>query len=705
MASSPTYWAAEPVETLGPQIFAKLEEYQKFLESSGMLRKYQKAYESYFGHTPSSYFQSTSDVGEGGEQGELSLVRVNKFRNLIQHVLVMTTSQRPALEGRASNTDMKSKAQTIIANGILDYYMRDKRLERHLKTACEIGLYAGEGYVHMEWDTSLGQKYGVDPTTQKAVKEGDIKYSSNIGPLEVCRDIHARSGADLDWRIVTVYINRYELIARYPNLAEQILAVSGDPVANSAGIVGSTPMPQTGDLLPVRYFYHRSTEAMADGRMSIQLTPTVNLFDGPIPYTDLPNGMPLYRLAPSEFWNTPFGYSPAWDILGLQEIYDALTSTITTNQISFGVQNILVPKGHDLSYQQLTGGSNLLEYDPKLGKPEALNLTKTPQEIFGFRGDIDKEMTLQMGLNDVVKGDPQASLESGSALALVASQALQFNSGLQASYVALLEDVGTATVRMLQTFANTKRVFSIAGKAKRFMVKEFSSQDLSEINRVVVDVANPLSQSTSGRLQMASDLLKIPGAIAHPEQYIEVLTTGTLSPIIDNKESQFLTIDAENEMMMIGQKPSAVLTDDHDLHVSEHAAVLETPDSRTNPAVLKAVTEHIQDHLNIKLNTDPRILMMMGQKPLPPLPPPPPGPPNQPAPQGPPGSPHPQPPQPPGAPHPTPPPGPQGPPGPAMPNPPHLMNSTPPLQQQAAQVGQPSLPVNPLTHQRVQGPQ
>ena len=421
------------------------------------------------------------------------------------------------------------------------------------------------------------------------------------------------------------------------------------------------------------------------------------LFDGPMPYTNLPGGMPIYRITPSEFYGTAFGYSPVWDVVGLSEVHDALYSTIVTNQVTFGTQNIIVPKGHDIGYQQLTGGLNLIEYDPKLGKPEALQLTKTAPEIFNFIEKLEKTESLLLGLNDVVRGDPQASLKSGAALALVASQAIQFNSGLQASYISLLEDVGTATIRMLQTFANTKRVASIAGKSKRFMLKEFSSEDIEQINRVVVDVTNPLSKTVSGRLEMAKDLLQIPGLIKHADQYFQIIETGTYEPMLQGPEAELLTIDSENEMMQDGQKPVVVLTDDHALHVREHKSVLAMPDSRLDPKVVTAVLDHIQDHINTMQNADPRTLMLTGQQPLPPPPPPPMPPPPEPGPNGsPPPGPGPQGPSGPQQHPPMPPPMPHSPPGPQG-NPAGVVNPTDPISQQAQGVKLPHMPTNPLS--------
>ena len=117
---------------------------------------------------------------------------------------------------------------------------------------------------------------------------------------------------------------------------------------------------------------------MPDGRYLIFLSSEVSLFDGPPPYRFIP----VFRMAPSNIIGTPFGYTPMFDLLPIQEAINSLYSTVLTNQNSFGIQNIMLPKGSDLNSTDLAGGLNLIEYDPSLGKPESLQLTHTPVEIF-----------------------------------------------------------------------------------------------------------------------------------------------------------------------------------------------------------------------------------------------------------------------------------------------------------------------------------
>jgi hypothetical protein len=616
------YFATLPSDQLPSEIIGRIEDYYKSLDDSSMLRKYRKSYAMYYGGSVGGFFNSTSDVGYGGEQGELSLVKVNHYRNLVQHLLVMTTSQRPALEARATNTDVKSMSQTILANGILDYYMRDKRLERYLKTATEHALVFGEGYVELLWNTEDGEQYGVDPDTQQPVYEGDLNFRNPLGPLEVIKDPAITDPALVDWYIVAQTVNKYDLAAKYPDKADAILNSKNPLYLNSSYQTYMPVYDAESPLIIVWRFYHRKSPAVPDGRETLILDGTTFLYDGPLPHQNLPTGLPLYRISPSDFFGTPFGYSACWDVIGLSEVIDSLYSAVTTNQTSFAVQNIMVPKGHDMAYQQLAGGLNLIEYDPKLGKPESLQLTNTPQEVFGFIKTLEGVSQVLVGLNDVVRGTPQASLESGAALALVASQAIQFNSGLAASYAGLLEDVGTAVVKMLQNFANTKRVISIAGKSKMYMVKRFSSEDLSLVNRVVVDVANPLARTVAGRLELAQNLLQVPGLLKRPEQFLQVAETGKLEPLIEGEQAQLMKIKQENERMSDGDTPTAVFVDAHDLHIKEHASVLTAPDASENPQIVAAVMGHIQQHIDLLRTTDPGLLMVLGQQPIPPAMPP-----------------------------------------------------------------------------------
>lgn len=616
---SKQYFAAiDNDEKLLQTLLRKVEDYSEYLNSSGLWRRLKKSYRYYYGISDKGNFDST-EIGRGGRDGSLALIKVNHYRNNIQHVLTMTTSQRPAMETRASNTDYEAQVQTILGDGLLDFYMREKRLEKKLKDAVEMALVLTEGFIELEWDATLGNDYMPDPETQEMIKDGDIKINVHT-PLSVIRDFR-RQNDEHDWYIIATPCNKFDLIAQYPEHAEELHKVNEEGKKKQFRFSSlETPSKSESDQIMVYKFMHRLSPSLPDGRLVTFVNDKIKLTDGPLPIREeIPGGLPIYCIKPSSFIGSTFGYTPGFDLLSVQEALDALYSTVITNQTTFGVQNIMSPKGGDVNWTELGEGLNLIEYNSNMPEPKVLELLKTPQEIFNFIPQLESVGRLMIGLNDVVVGDPQSSLKSGSALALVASQAIQFNSGLQQSWAELIENTGLCLLLYLKQFANTERVAAIVGKHNRPYLKTFKGDDLQKINRVVVDMANPLSRTSAGRLEQANNLLNAGSVDA--TQYLSVVATGKLENLTENRQSQLLLIREENEAMREGRPIRVLATDAHAEHVKEHRVVLDSPDARQNPQLAGSALQHIQEHINALRATDPALLSLLGEQSLMMMPP------------------------------------------------------------------------------------
>jgi hypothetical protein len=598
------YFATLPADELSGELIMTAKASYNAIESTGYREKLRDIYAAYHG------FYYTSDghrISFTGEQGELVNLPVNHLRNFGQHMLIMTTSNRPAMEARATNSDYKSKVQTLLCNNILDYYMREKRLERYLKDAVELAICLGAGYIKVSWNASSGEVIDHIEETNTDIHEGDLEFT-NLTPFDVIFD-NTKENTAQDWVMVRTWKNKFDLAAKYPELSEKIMALSTKSEMQAYRFNFNAFADKTDDV-PVYEFFHKRSESLPDGRYFMFLDEHIVLHDLPMPYRMLP----LFRISPSNILGTPLGYTPLFDLYPLQEALNSLYSTVMTNQNAFGVQNVWVPPGGNINVSAMGGGLNVIE---SLVKPEPINLTSTPPEIFQYIQMLEKTMEVLSGVNSVARGNPESSLKTGAALALVQSMALQFMSGLQASYVQLIEDVGTAVVKILQDFAETKRLVAIAGKTGRTYMKEFSSRDISNISRVVVDVANPLAHTTAGRVQMADNLLQYQ-LIKNPQQYLTLLNTGRLDAMTEDSQRELFNIQAENETMLDGETPMAVLTDDHWQHILEHRSVLADPDLRKDPELIQRVTDHLSQHFDILRTTDPAILQALGQQPLPP---------------------------------------------------------------------------------------
>lgn len=627
------YFAAKKPEEVAAVLYNKVGGWCTSLEANGYLDKLRAMYCSYHG----AYYR---DMGSGhqvtfsGEQGELVNLPVNQFRNIATNMLVMTTSNRPTMQCRSTNTDYKSLRQTLLANNILDYYMREKKLETFLKKAVEYAIVYGAGFVVMQWNATTGKEVDFDEATNTHIYEGDIEFE-NLSPFDVIYDNTKESGIH-DWVLIRRWKNKYDLAAKYPEYADKIksLQTKSDLFRFRLGM--SSLLDYTDDVEMIEFF-HKRTDSMPDGRYMLFLSQDIVLQDTPNPYRVLP----VFRIAPSDIHGSPYGYTPMFDLLPLQEYLNSSYSTIATNQNAFGVQNILNPRGTDIQPNQLVGGLNIIDYNAQAGTPTPLNLTKTPEEIFKFNEMIEKAMETISGVNSVARGNPESSLKSGTALALVQAMALQFNSGLQQSYVELIEDVGNAIIKMLQDYAYTPRIVAIVGKTNRGYVKEFTSEDISSISRVIVDIGNPLARTTAGRVQMAQELIQYNDIT--PKQYVNVIETGNLEEVTEDIVNENLLMRAENEALLDGEIPSAVFTEQHKTHIDYHRSVLFDPELKKDEGLVERVQQHIQQHITLLRTTDPDLLVLMGQQPLQPPPqpqgPPPgaPGPqqqPHPPAPQG-----------------------------------------------------------------------
>ena len=403
--------------------------------------------------------------------------------------------------------------------------------------------------------------------------------------------------------------NRFDLAAKFPEQADDILRMETKDQKERYDFNGA--FYDESDDIAVYEFYHKRTESIPEGRYVLFVDADVVLMDAPMPYRELP----VYRVSPADILGTPYGYSDTFDILPIQDAINSLYSAILTNQNAFAVQSILSPRGADISAEQVSTGMNFIEYNPQVGKPEPLQLTATSPETFNFISMLERTAETISGVNSVSRGNPESSLKSGNALALVQAMALQFASGLQQSYVKMIEDVGTGTVNMLKDFAAVPRVAMIVGESNKSYMKEFSGDDLTNVNRVIVDAGNPLAKTTAGRVQMAEQMLQM-GLIKNPEQYIGVINHGKIETMTDGIDKQLMLTKSENEKMIAGEKPTAVFTEPHSLHIREHRDVLSDPDLKKDPELIDRVQAHIQEHILLLQPPDPNILNILGEQPL-----------------------------------------------------------------------------------------
>jgi len=615
------YFAQKEAKDVAAEMIERMKSWTDYLGSSNLRDRWRKSYQLYYGrHFQGTYF-GQAGVKSAGEQGQLKLVTANHFRNLVKHTLVLATNQKPSFDVRAINADPSSLEQARLGNNILNAYLSEKRLIRYVRVAAEHALIFGKGYVEITWSKTEGRPYSVSEyedihgeTKLKVEYDGDVDLY-NPGPFDVYYDQTLEDFSKMQWYTSRRWQNRWDLCAEHPDLASKILELETKEDM-SFTYKNSFRMVEESEDVPVFTFYHKRSPSMPNGRIIIFSDSDTIYYDGPMPYAQLP----LRRIVPGDIFQTTEGYSDAFDLIDLQEVYNNLLSSAFTNFNATAVQTILMPNGSNISAQQM-GGLRVLKYDPQMGEPKALQLTANPPDLYTALNLVERLLETISGINSVARGNPESSLKSGVALSLVQSMAVQFSSLYQQSWAELLEDTGTTIIQYLKQFAKTERLVATAGKMNQAAMQSFKGSDLDNIERVVVDLGNPMSRTTAGRLEIANNLIQM-GLIKVPQEYITVLETGNLEPLTQGTQVDLSTIHAENDSMLSGKPVMALITDAHLLHSQEHRALLSNPEVRKNSSLTKMVLDHIMVHEELYEQQRPFFSQIAGEPPAPPQAPP-----------------------------------------------------------------------------------
>lgn len=583
---------------------SRADSWYLFLSSSGQWARLQNAYVTY--HRPGINLTQTPRFGD---KGQFLDVNVNHFRNLVEHAVAQVVSQRVEYAPRSMNTDYKSQAQTILAKGLLEYYNRTNNFDQLNYRMVRDGFIYGESFLYLGWDAAKGEVMRMDPTTGVAYREGDIN-AKIFNTVDVIRDPRNPSNLPPAWYILVERVSKHDLMAQYPAKAEQIAAYSSEKRPMAFQYVYNTWVWSSSENwhdFTVKYtLVHRKSPAVPEGRILEFISPECILFDAPLPYDELP----VHRFYISDWEGMPVAYTHAWDAIPLQDQYDKLMGAVTTNNAAFAVQSILLPEGAQISEDAVNEGLLVLKYKGDM-KPEALQLTASAPETYNLIDRYERKMETILAVGSIARNDPEAFKTSGSALALLQSMSAQFNQQIQNHYIFYLEKIGSGIISILKRFASTKRVALITGKNNQKYLREFQGNDLEAVQRVYVEIGNPVMRTIAGNYELATTMVN-QGIIKSVDQLTEVLSTGRIEPIYETEQAELMLIRSENEKLANNLPQPVLLTDKHDLHIQEHLCVLANPNDRENPELLQAALDHIQEHIQMLQVLPPELAMIRG---------------------------------------------------------------------------------------------
>jgi hypothetical protein len=409
-------------------------------------------------------------------------------------------------------------------------------------------------------------------------------------PVDVVWDFDRKTKwQELDWIKIRRPRNKWSLLAQYPEHKEAILGTSDDKNRQDYDPEGVEDLSDT-DFVYVDEFYHKPTPALADGRMVVYIADT-ELYDDINPY----RGLPVYPLRLGKVRKTLLGWTPAFELQKQQELLNELLSKIATIRDNLGLPLVWTHAStKQPDPEEWVGNIAFVESE---SKPELIELSHVPPEMYRELEIIVNTMKEIIGLNDAAMGQAEGSIRANQMQLFAEQQVLRFNSPITKAYYGFLEAVGTAHLELLQDFPRTKRTISIVGKRGQSSLIEFTADDLYDVTGVTVDIGSEITQTLPGRIQVM-ELMRQNQIQMNKEDLVAILNGAPLDVLTEGVQGELDTVNSENEELLEGRPHRAIATDPHLLHIRKHVQVLSTPQARRSPEltnhVLAAVMEHHQ---------------------------------------------------------------------------------------------------------------
>lgn len=565
-----------------------------------------------------------SSLDFAGEEGELVKMLVPQARSLNQQFLSITTKQKLYFDPLADSSDADTLDTTRLCKGVIQDVLRTQKLDMKGYRLAELATLTGISYIWPNWDFMRGRPTGV-------AEDGELLFSGMpssdvLLPTDVVFDVTCENFYDLDWVLIRKRANRYDLMRKYPSLEEEIRSLP-----EIAGTPDNTMFfydAYNKDYVWQYFIFHRSSPSLPEGRYATFCDEKTIFFDEfDSPYKD-PDGnafIPIVQLKPEPVVATGWGYPMFSNIMPTQEMLDHSFSAIASNQAAFAVQSVLNPIGSDISVKNI-GGLKFLNYQPQNipggGAPTALQLTQSAPETYKFIDLLLNHMQMVYNINSAMRGAPPPGVTSGTAIATLTTNGIEFAQNFIKAYIDSMETFMTYSMWNFANFANDEMLVDVEGPNRTTLIKTVRGSDFKSVRRVVCRVSNPLMSTAAGRFEIAQNLLNT-GMLPDAQTYFDVLEGAPIETMYQTIQSENSLIHRENDDLRDAKEVRALWFDTHDKHILHHKSLTYDPEIRRNSPLLESILRHIDEHEALKAQAQqgPIPTIQAGGQPGGPMPP------------------------------------------------------------------------------------
>lgn len=531
----------------------------------------------------------------------------NHIAPIVESRLAKLNKVLPQVSVRPATDDEEDVESAKVSTLVLRSAFERNSMDAVIKEATVWSELCGTVFYKQGWVSAKGTVVGIDENGRN-IREGDI-FSSVCPPYEIYPDTSAVQDISGCNSVIHAKVYSCDYIKElwHKEVKPQSVRTLG---VNEFFYKSENEESDRALLLE---YYEQPSERYPKGRLLVVCGEEL-LFEGDLPYI---NGEGNTRKLPFVQQNAVTRPGCIWGVsvvercIPVQRAYNAVRNRMHELLSRSAVGVLTVEEGtadvDDLVENGLRPGK-VIVYRQGAGKPEMMYPGNIPSEFAREEAALLEEFNLISGTSDLMRQSvAPTNVTSGTALNTIAEQD-DTRLAVTADRIrdAVLE-ISRQWLRLFKQFAGQMRLERVLG-ANGKIAKMYWSASMLTADDVIHETENELSDSLANRRQLIYELmsrglfLDENGRMSQrvKGRLLRALGMGDWENISDISEIHVARAQRENLRLKSGEEVRVLDSDDHDIHISEHAKVFLSEEFEENAAfgtdTFARFEEHIRQH-------------------------------------------------------------------------------------------------------------
>ena len=389
------------------------------------------------------------------------------------------------------NASPEARERAKITQALLEYYIKRSGYTEALAESIHWGLVAGDAFLKVTWDPNGDSVVN----NGKAERHGAIRVTAPC-PQSIIVDETAIDLEDSPWLIHEVIMSRERIKAQFPKLKVQLQEdAQGAEYSIGAlvqtGIAKARMWNQSKKGVRVIEYWERPSEKNPGGIFCVIANDEYLVEPQAWPFPRLPFVHWKVEIDPGQFTGRSF----MWDLIPIQKAMNSSFSSILDYIIKLPRPALTAAKGSIVTgrIEQHTG-REIIEYNPKLGRPTQLPPTQLEAWVQNFIKDMSNMMDLVSGIGAPVQGRAPFAQATGRAMAFLIEMD-QVKMGPMARRVGeAVVGVSKLMLEIARQFQQEPVIVRMKNLDGHYDYREFKQEDL-EYGEIDIDVGAITSTS------------------------------------------------------------------------------------------------------------------------------------------------------------------------------------------------------------------